>query len=334
MENSNSPSDYSNIKSIQEKKLRLKQRFSLSNEYISVEDISSALEVLSLSDKDAKEKAQNIFNLIDTDKKGTIRTEEFIENLSASLNDSGELKEFKIYLQQINKHLISKSQLMMSRLKKIKKKAWANDDQETLDDLEWVIDALTEKDIYRLQLDEVNRLSENENKGDGPTLDYLVKYSMMEDAKRVEDDIKTIRNRDSRVNFTIPNSPRSPRSSNMDQMRETLKISSFLSPSIFAKLNTHLGKIGTFDFNIFELNELVDKKATFYVAYDIFSRCDLFNKAMVDENNFKSFVYKILEGYERDMPYHNDLHAGDVMQTTYMIMELGDVKEVSVICVC
>ena len=46
---------------------------------------------------------------------------------------------------------------------------------------------------------------------------------------------------------------------------------------------------------------------------------------MVNENTFKSFIGEITNGYSRDIPYHNDLHATDVLQTLYVFLERGNI---------
>lgn len=39
-------------------------------------------------------------------------------------------------------------------------------------------------------------------------------------------------------------------------------------------------------------------------------------------NKYINFIKEISEGYYRDKsPYHNDIHAADVLQTVYVIME-------------
>jgi hypothetical protein len=118
-----------------------------------------------------------------------------------------------------------------------------------------------------------------------------------------------------------------------------------IAPSILGKINCHLEKLSEFDFNIFELNDLIKEKSTFYIAYEIFSRYNFFshesdyylnynmhmNSIKIEESNFNNFINEVISGYDRKVLYHNDLHAGDVLQTIYLIIENGDLQNVKLV---
>jgi hypothetical protein len=99
------------------------------------------------------------------------------------------------------------------------------------------------------------------------------------------------------------------------------------NPKIAAKTVDVLMNINNFDFNIFELNELADRKTLHYVLYELFDRLEYFG-SLIDENKYKNFIHNIIEGYNRHLPYHNDIHAADVLQTTYMFLEKGNLVQV------
>ena len=88
--------------------------------------------------------------------------------------------------------------------------------------------------------------------------------------------------------------------------------------------NNILCKVEDFDFNIFELNDLVGKHTMIYVAHEIFNSL-YFYEDVINEKVFRNFVMKISDGYNRDVKYHNDLHATDVLQTVFVLMEKGNV---------
>jgi cAMP-specific phosphodiesterase 4 len=89
-----------------------------------------------------------------------------------------------------------------------------------------------------------------------------------------------------------------------------------------------LGKVDSFDFNIFEMDEVVGRKALKYVSFEIFNKYNFFEE-ILDENKYKNFIAKITEGYDRNIVYHNDLHAADVLQTMYVMLEKGNLVLVS-----
>jgi hypothetical protein len=104
-------------------------------------------------------------------------------------------------------------------------------------------------------------------------------------------------------------------------------ISSFISPSIYAKVSANLSLIETYEFSIFELDNLLEKNTLFSMASEIFSRKNFF-ESMIPEDKFTSFMKEITNGYSRKVFYHNDLHAGDVFQTLNLIICEGKMQKV------
>lgn len=47
------------------------------------------------------------------------------------------------------------------------------------------------------------------------------------------------------------------------------------------------------------------------------------NAIMLDMKKLGLFLNKIVDGYNRNIPYHNDLHGADVMHMTYYFMTKG-----------
>jgi hypothetical protein len=75
------------------------------------------------------------------------------------------------------------------------------------------------------------------------------------------------------------------------------------NPSTALKLAGLLNKIDSQDFDIFELDALVQRKTLFLMSNEIFNRF-LFLDFM-DEDKFKEFVVTITLGYDRKVTYHN-----------------------------
>jgi hypothetical protein len=74
------------------------------------------------------------------------------------------------------------------------------------------------------------------------------------------------------------------------------------------------------------MDKLVGKRCLYFVLNQIFSKYQLLK--FVEEDKFLNFIEEIIKGYERNIPYHNDLHATDVLQTTYMLVEKGNLIRV------
>jgi hypothetical protein len=93
------------------------------------------------------------------------------------------------------------------------------------------------------------------------------------------------------------------------------------------RLSEYLALVNSFDFDIFEMNAMVGRKTLRYVNFEIFNKYNFFEE-ILNETKYKSFIDKITEGYTRDVQYHNDLHAADVLQTMFVMLEKGDLVNV------
>ena len=89
-----------------------------------------------------------------------------------------------------------------------------------------------------------------------------------------------------------------------------------------------LDKIDTFEFNIFEVDRLFGKLSLFHVLNEILNKYKFLKNYLV-ENKYVNFIKEISDGYNRDIPYHNDLHATDVLQTTHLIILKADIAKVN-----
>jgi len=98
-----------------------------------------------------------------------------------------------------------------------------------------------------------------------------------------------------------------------------------ISPKIENEAMNILNKIEDFDFNIFDLNKIVGIHSMIYVAHEIFQSL-YFYEHVINQKIYRNFVMKISEGYNREgVSYHNDLHATDVLQPVFVLMEKGNV---------
>ncbi len=98
-----------------------------------------------------------------------------------------------------------------------------------------------------------------------------------------------------------------------------------LSDISILKVTQLLETVRNYDFNIFELDEYIGKKIGFYVINTIFSNLDLDH--LYDKEKFRNCITEITEGYNREIEYHNDIHATDVLQTGFVMINKGELKE-------
>jgi HD superfamily phosphodiesterase len=86
-----------------------------------------------------------------------------------------------------------------------------------------------------------------------------------------------------------------------------------------------LKSIESFNFNIFKFDEEVGRGLTLpaisnyvFIMYDLFDTINL--------KNFETFVTRVRLGYNNN-PYHNDVHAADVLQTCAKVCSAGRLME-------
>ncbi len=103
---------------------------------------------------------------------------------------------------------------------------------------------------------------------------------------------------------------------------ETNKLTLDMDPEVLKSLEGELKKIYTFDFNVFAIDKIIEKKTLLFVSNQILTKYS-FLPNIIPEDKFRNFILEITEGYNRSVPYHNDLHATDVLQTTNLFIEEG-----------
>ncbi len=96
-----------------------------------------------------------------------------------------------------------------------------------------------------------------------------------------------------------------------------------LSTEQIKQLAKSLSKIESHEFDVFELNSLIENKTLHFTLNQILNKF-VFFKESVSEELFSNFIMDITAGYDRKVPYHNDLHATDVLQTTNVLIEKGN----------
>ena len=99
-----------------------------------------------------------------------------------------------------------------------------------------------------------------------------------------------------------------------------------LSENDQLKVAEILTKIDTFDFDIFELNSVIQNKILFYIANSIFIMMEI--DYMLEKDKWINFITGIIKGYDRSIcKYHNDIHAANVFQTCFVLLFKGNLKQ-------
>ncbi|XP_065724037.2 dual specificity calcium/calmodulin-dependent 3',5'-cyclic nucleotide phosphodiesterase 1 isoform X9 [Drosophila suzukii] len=79
-----------------------------------------------------------------------------------------------------------------------------------------------------------------------------------------------------------------------------------------------LKNLDDWTFDVFALTEAASGQVVKYVAYELFNRYGSIHKFKIAPGTLEAFLHRVEEGYCRYRnPYHNNLHAVDVMQTIH-----------------
>lgn len=70
------------------------------------------------------------------------------------------------------------------------------------------------------------------------------------------------------------------------------------------------------DFDIFRLEELSEKRPLLHLGMELFRRFDVFSTLNIDETTCKSWFIVMEAHYHSTNTYHNSTHAADVMQVS------------------
>ncbi|CAH8867357.1 unnamed protein product [Trichobilharzia szidati] len=95
-------------------------------------------------------------------------------------------------------------------------------------------------------------------------------------------------------------------------------------PNVLLFLKTGLD---TWNFDVFGLNEASENHALKFVAYELLHKYNFINKFQINSTCLESLLIQLETGYSKySNPYHNLVHAADVMQTCHMMIYMNDLR--------
>jgi hypothetical protein len=83
------------------------------------------------------------------------------------------------------------------------------------------------------------------------------------------------------------------------------------------------------DFDIFKLEKSSENKSLEIITTHLFSLYNLFHTLSLDNTKFNNFIQAIQSGYHKENPYHNSLHAADVVQSYYYFLHSCQAIEIA-----
>ena len=299
------------------KRRQFKQKFNIDKEKLNEKDIIQIMNSLQLETNnhiEIEEQSKKLVNKLDNDNDGLVQTNDLIEEMVTRNAETIE-DEFTVFYKKINEYLHTKSEDIILKLKNLLNKKWVINQKKLIEKIESIITIISEENLYEIESDLKNIGKEGRG--------FLAKYSQVEDSERKEKDLILVKKslKKYSIDKTIPNF-------NSSNRRRSTDLSLLVSPSIIARMYEQMSKIDKCDFNIFELDEILGIKTSIFMAEEILGRFPFIDNNIISIDTFKNFITQIVTHYDRIKAlYHNDLHAGDVMQTCFTIFTQGKLKE-------
>ena len=272
------------------------------------------------------------------DNSNKINLEYFVKSLKnlikKNINEEYSKNNFISYIKQKNLFKPHRDSIINTNCENILKvlqdihdEAIAQNDMKSLLDIKWIINTLNEENIYEIDplivLNDKNNLNSNNENKNG--INYLIQYSKIEDIKNKTIDFKKVRSNTRTKTYSKKETLNLIKQKSYKRTDSKEEKKEKLSPEISAKMLTIMTNIDTTDFDIFSLDELTEKKGSYIVGLEILNRIDLCKTGIIDINTLKNFLQIVVDSYSRENAiYHNDLHAADVMQTTYTMIVRGE----------
>ena len=315
----NIPKDGHSKNQAKSKKRKFIEKFNIQKELLNRDDIKSILNELNPgTEENIQKQSDIIFEKLDVNNLGFVKTDDLINSLISDYENKDADEELVDFYKKLNNILKTKSEEILYKLKKLQTKQWIKNNKDLSSKLKKIIYEITTKQLSDVILEEDNKRKQKDD------VSFLMKYSQMEDHKQKAQDLQVYRRQSKKYSSYLEmNNLALLMNSNEDIiMNDSLE--NMISPSIIASLSDQMEKIAACDFDIFELNKLLNKKTSIYLAMEILTRLAIVDNGGIPHNILFDFVKEIVSHYDRVKAiYHNDLHAGDVMQTVYTIFVKG-----------
>lgn len=287
-----------------------KKRFSLSKDYLEPADLNDLVLKMELKDY-SNEKLKKLYDELDIKNEGKVLISKFI---STALDKSTEDNEF---YNQLILSLTSKGELVLHKLKKLKELATFANDIISQREITWICNNIT-SNLFEVDAEKLlQRGSADQNK-----IAPILQYSQALTIKAQSEDLQSLNNPEQKQRsmncFKKKSIIRMPTIFNYDKFNQC-PLNDFHQQEIAKSLEY----LSSFNFDIFIFDLLSAGQSLHFILNHIFQKHNLYD--VINEKKYNNFIVNITKGYNRKVPYHNDLHGADVLQTVYNIIYQANV---------
>ena len=146
------------------------------------------------------------------------------------INNIQNNNEIDIFFTELNQAVSTTSEKIILKLKKIKIQKWLKNDNEGASDINWIINVITQENLYDLDTNIITTHWKNKQKTDD--IAYLIKYSEIEGNTQKANDYKKIRKESKIYKIGIPINKQNEKK----VIRRGTKLNEIISPSIISTL--------------------------------------------------------------------------------------------------
>jgi len=206
-------------------------------------------------------------------------------------------------------------------LKNIKQKC---DLDKTLDvDVTWCIEQLATGNIY--QPISADTFSEFNISPKAPAKNLALPWLAQFSTPQLDmDEIQQLLQKNAAT--AVPQTPEQAEKKEKERVQRRSVIAKGVADDV--KRLDFLNTVNSFSFDIISAEAVLGREKVLpLVAFKAFQEQEIFSKTGIEENSFVAFVHEIRKGYVSN-PYHNDVHAADVMQMCHLMLTKGKVKEI------
>ena len=294
---------------------KFKTRYSITSDILKPNDVKLLMNKMGITSI-PPEKLNEIYKELDINKDGVVTISEFVETV---LSKNGDDEIFGKLLEGT----ASKAEVITYKLKKLKNVATFAKDEQSVKDIEWILSNLA-SDIFEPE----NYLLTKKNRN---CVDTMLSYTNALTIRNRNEDCKLVKEKSSKRNentlekrnkgsflFRTPS-----KAINFTDAKEAKE--GVYSPEEEKFISSSLSQIDSPTFDIFELEKITKKHTLHFILNRILEMNEAYGD-IIDYDKYLKFINAISIGYDRNVLYHNDIHAADVLQTAYTIMTSCDIK--------
>ena len=291
---------------------KFKSKYCITSDTMKPEDVQLVMNKMGITSI-SPDKLNEIYKELDINHDGVVTVEEFVETV---LSKTGE--EDEIYKQLLH-GMATTSEIIMYKLQKLKQNESVSKDEKAVKEIDWILSNMN-SEIFEPHTDFILKPRKEE-------MDTMLSYSNVLNIHKRNQDCKTVNEKSGSINkfFEKKNSShflfRTP-SNYLPPHIEGVKY----TPEQEKAINEILNNLTSIDFDVFKLDEVAKTQTLNLILNRIFEELSVFGE-IIDFDKYIQFITAITNGYDRNVIYHNDVHASDVLQTAYTNLVACDIVE-------